>query len=816
MTQIGTNWTTIGQSDNGRFHLKYQAYYSTQDVANNRTYVYRRLLLTVDTYGEISAVNYEFSGTNLNTASGGYIAYSAGDHVLTTGEGYVYHSSDGSWSQSVTGTANFGGAYVWTASGTATLPTIPRTSQPTLSTPSTNIGNSVTIYTNRASTSFTHDITATFGTSATVHSIATNVGDSAKFNSSSFVSALVNAKASSGNTYVYFTVTTKHGSTVIGTAQCNLLITINPSVPTLDKSSVTTGTNAVLSTNRTTTARIHTVVAKIGSTEILRQINVTTTFTFNTTTYRTEIMQAAGTTAKSVKVVFTVTTYLNSVSIGSKNVTLTVNVNTSTYKPTITFGTMTDRNTATSPYHTATQMINGLSKLRQVITFGVSESYELLDSATVTIGGRTFTPSVDGLSKLTYNLDVDNVSANKITVTVIDKRGTKVTASKTFTLLGYQVPNLTSTSVSRTSMTGEEAKFSIKGRGYAATYSGSSSVTNSITVKYRTRVVGGTYGSEKTAGTASLSGDGMTSWTVADTFPDAFDYSKQYEIRFTISDAFNTITQTLKLYNGVPPYGWGKTHFDVYGKFHIHDRTDASQKWVFPDALDAMMRTQGSKNLLQCRSSETTFRGVTFSYDSWNRVTAEGTATGGNAYINFGAFVCPRAGSYTFSGCPAGGSGTTYYLQVQSTTGASLGNDFGNGVTISCTYGTKYCVYLLIPDGQAVTGVTFTPMVRSAEIASPAFLPFAPPFSQMQNFALMPRGDVTNANSATDLGIYRVSDGTGTPSASGLLIVLNAFTWDASNLRWQVFLTSAPGIYVRYRNSSGTWTAWRQVTTTAV
>lgn len=128
MTAVGTDWTTIGTKDDGLFHLYYQMKRGTQDTTNNRTYVYRRLRLV--TTGSLST-NYGavYSGTGFTTKTlSGYVAITAGTYDLLTAEGYVAHDSNGDWSQSVTGTANYGnGTFVWTASGTASLPNIPHT-----------------------------------------------------------------------------------------------------------------------------------------------------------------------------------------------------------------------------------------------------------------------------------------------------------------------------------------------------------------------------------------------------------------------------------------------------------------------------------------------------------------------------------------------------------------------------------------------------------------------------------------------------------------------------------------------------------------
>ena len=574
MVAIGTSWTTIATKTDGRFHLKYQMYYANQSVANNTTQVYRRLLLTIDTYGAMGANTYAYSGTGMTSASGGSVSLGAGDHVLLSGNSTVTHNSDGTWSQSVTGTANFGGTYIWTTpSTTATLPTIPRTSQPTVSASRVYIGGSVTVSTNRASTSFTHDITAKFG--STVHTIATGVGDSAVFATTDYVAALVAAQ-SSGETAVVFTVTTKSGSTTIGSATCSCTVIINPSVPTLSSSTVTIGNSITVTTNRTTSARTHTVAFKIGSGSSTNiATNVGTSTAFNTNTYLTQFMTAAGTNKSSVDGTITVTTYLSGSSIGSKSIAFTAKVNTSTYKPTITFGTLADTNSVSKNYRGTNQLIQNLSAMSLPITFGVSNTtYESLVSATVQIGsGTAKSVSVSGTST-SYTATQSAINADTVTVTVTDARGTTVTSTKSFTLLAYEKPSITSLAVARTTMTGAAASFALKGTAYAGTYSGSSSVTNAITTTYKWKPVGGNYTSGASTYTNALSGSGSKTFTRSATFSESFAYDKQYDIQFTVKDAFVTLTSTVRLYGGVPVYGWAETHFDVYGDFHIHDRDD--------------------------------------------------------------------------------------------------------------------------------------------------------------------------------------------------------------------------------------------------
>ena len=129
-----------------------------------------------------------------------------------------------------------------------------------------------------------------------------------------------------------------------------------------------------------------------------------------------------------------------------------------------------------------------------------------------------------------------------------------------------------------------------------------------------------------------------------------------------------------------------------------------------------------------------TVAGVTYTLNKDGTVTAKGTATA-NAWYSFslshypyapnGAFGLP-AGTYTLSGCPSGGSSTTYrinfaaYSVDDGTT--SLGNsvaDYGNGATVTLTQPALVRIEALICNGYACpsAGITFKPMLEVGGVA---------------------------------------------------------------------------------------------------
>lgn len=154
-----------------------------------------------------------------------------GTYTLT-----VPHNADGTKTCNIqttltqTGTSMAG---TYTANADVQLDTILRESTPTLSSSSVDMGSSVTIYTNRQSSSFTHTIRYAFGGDS--GTIATNVGDNTSWTPSiNLANQIPNSTSGTGVIYC----DTYSGGTLIGTKSVN--ITLN--VPSAVIPSVSIGT----------------------------------------------------------------------------------------------------------------------------------------------------------------------------------------------------------------------------------------------------------------------------------------------------------------------------------------------------------------------------------------------------------------------------------------------------------------------------------------------------------------------------------------------------------------------------------------------
>lgn len=107
----------------------------------------------------INGTTYTWSSPAISNGGG------ATTKLATVTSGNISHNADGTKSVTITATfeinATISGTYrdVITASATVTLNTIPRSTQPTLSASSVNMGSAVTINLPRASSAFTHNLT---------------------------------------------------------------------------------------------------------------------------------------------------------------------------------------------------------------------------------------------------------------------------------------------------------------------------------------------------------------------------------------------------------------------------------------------------------------------------------------------------------------------------------------------------------------------------------------------------------------------------------------------------------------------------------
>lgn len=206
---------------------------NTQSVENNQSYIHRELKI-VKTNANVSAsatTGNSWSWVqNGTTRASGSFTYSfplgsTTSKLLWASDEWVGHNSDGTLDISVqgnVGTLNIGSA---SGGGVVSLPTIARASVPTLSQSHTDAGSSVTISTNRASTSFTH--TARYALGSASGTIATGVTTSTAWTLPMSLLTQLPAKTVE---YGFIYLDTYNGGTLVGTKSVMFAVRAGASV----------------------------------------------------------------------------------------------------------------------------------------------------------------------------------------------------------------------------------------------------------------------------------------------------------------------------------------------------------------------------------------------------------------------------------------------------------------------------------------------------------------------------------------------------------------------------------------------------------
>ena len=126
-------------------------------------------------------------------------------------------------------------------------------------------------------------------------------------------------------------------------------------------------------------------------------------------------------------------------------------------------------------------------------------------------------------------------------------------------------------------------------------------------------------------------------------------------------------------------------------------------------------------------SDSTTKSGITWTVNSDGSIKANGTATANSSrYITHktttGFVLTLPAGTYKLSGCPSGGSSSTYYLELavsyDNWATATYPKDTGSGATVTLTSTARVCMYAVVKSGKAVSNIVFKPQLEVGSSAT--------------------------------------------------------------------------------------------------
>ena len=170
------------------------------------------------------------------------------------------------------------------------------------------------------------------------------------------------------------------------------------------------------------------------------------------------------------------------------------------------------------------------------------------------------------------------------------------------------------------------------------------------------------------------------------------------------------------------------------GNFSALDDFAGQQTGRTASLIDA-----GAKNLLKITGTSQTIRNVTFTVNDDGTVSVNGTNNTTSAavfYLNvLPADTAPNYNGCRLTGCPQGGSTSTYRLAVQlnSESFTTYASDTGDGATIQNVPSSDCRVGIFIYAGATVDNLIFKPMICTAEdhAASDAFVPYTPTLREL-------------------------------------------------------------------------------------
>lgn len=180
---------------------------------------------------------------------------------------------------------------------------------------------------------------------------------------------------------------------------------------------------------------------------------------------------------------------------------------------------------------------------------------------------------------------------------------------------------------------------------------------------------------------------------------------KSYNSKFTVADDVTLDFIQLRVAAGTT----------VSGTVNLQlEKGATATAWTpYVADIEAVKVIAQGKNLIPFPYIETkkTINGVTFTVNDDRSITVNGTATADTWFIFSRAN--PKKGTYFLSGCPSGGSNTTYYLDLK---GYDFDTGKGRKFSISKSWSNDYRIGIMA--GYTANNLVFKPMLEYGDTAT--------------------------------------------------------------------------------------------------
>lgn len=157
--------------------------------------------------------------------------------------------------------------------------------------------------------------------------------------------------------------------------------------------------------------------------------------------------------------------------------------------------------------------------------------------------------------------------------------------------------------------------------------------------------------------------------------------------------------------------------------------TDSDEAKPLELAIDGKSEQNqySGKNLLKNTAVDKTINGLSIKVNEEKRFSVNGTSTMLSAY-DVGEFTVKTGEIYILTGCPSGGSTSSYRLDVRKDANSGLYNnnivDYGSGCSFTATEDITLKVFMRYDANYTFNNIVFEPMIRLASVTDSTYEPY--------------------------------------------------------------------------------------------
>lgn len=202
-----------------------------------------------------------------------------------------------------------------------------------------------------------------------------------------------------------------------------------------------------------------------------------------------------------------------------------------------------------------------------------------------------------------------------------------------------------------------------------------------------------------------------TAYTNASAFKAAMSgVMLYYELATPVETAITPPIQALTTYKGFTSFSAANSLMQngpLSVTYYVEGGSNPESGWLTSYKKKLYMEKNIEWNQLLDKSTypdTTTIKGIAFTNNGDGTITANGTATGEANFILSSSYLSSGTHKYLLSGCPSGGTTTTYFMSGIS------GRDYGTGAILSGT-GTASNIVCTIANGAMASNIIFKPQL---------------------------------------------------------------------------------------------------------